>query len=219
VARLRTPLLLTLFALFATFSLTAAPVAPHQQARRWMAEAQQTSNPIRLFMLALDIKEALNKALKQNPNDVEVRLDLLRFHSVTPKVAGGDPAEARAQAAALTKLDEGLGHFANGYLAYRDKQFGVARRELNEAVRLTTGAHRNLALQWLGWLSQESQQYADAFAVWEQLRPTDPKANFEIARTAVFCNCERAKGKAALEAYLKVKPRDAEARKLVGRLK
>jgi hypothetical protein len=202
-----------------TFPPTAAAADAHQQARRWMSEAQQTSNPVRLFMLALDIKKALEQALKKNPNDTEVLLDLVRFHAMTPKIAGGDPAEARAFAKKLAKLDEGLGHFAAGYLAYREKQFGTARRELNEAVKQTTGAHRTMALQWLGWLSQESQQYADAFAAWEQLRATDPKALYEIARTATFCHCEIARGKAALEEYLKLRPRDSDALKLKEKLK
>ncbi len=170
-------------------------------------------------MLALDIRKALDEALKQNPADVEVLLDLVRFHTVTPKFAGGDKEEARAHAATLATLDEGLGHFAAGYLAYRDKQFGVARRELREAVRLTRGEHRLAALRWLGWLSQESQQYSEAFAVWEQLRPSDPKALYEIARTAVFCGCERERGKAALEEYLKAQPKDAEAKKLLEKMK
>ncbi|HEX7832516.1 MAG TPA: hypothetical protein VF787_22855 [Thermoanaerobaculia bacterium] len=180
-----------------------------------MAEAQQTSNPIRLYMLALDIKKALDQALKKNPNDTEVLLDLVRFHAVTPKIAGGDPAAAQAFAKKLATLDAGLGHFATGYLAYREKQFGIARRELNEAVKQTTGAHRTLALQWLGWLSQESQQYDDAFAAWEQLRASDPKALYEIARTSTFCHCQTARGKAALDEYLKLRPRDEDARKLI----
>lgn len=179
-----------------------------------MAEAQQTSNPVRLFMLALDIKEALETAHKQRPNDVEVLLDLVRFHTMTPKIAGGDAAQAKTYATKLAALDAGLGHFATGYMAYREKQFGNARRELKEAVRTITGPNRNLALRWLGWLSQESQQYNDAFDAWEQLRASDPKALYEIARTSVFCDCEKAKGKAALEEYLKLAPKDGEARKL-----
>lgn len=220
-ARLKTSLLVLLFVSVPTLASAAASnVAPdpHQQARRWMAEAKQTSNPIRLFMLALDIREALETALKANPNDVEVLLDLVRFHAMSPKIVGGDPAQARVHAATLARLDEGLGHFAAGYLAYRDKQFGVGRRELREAVRLTSGPHHLLALQWLGWLSQESQQYAEAFAIWEELRPVDPKAPYEIARTAAFCGCERERGKAALAEYLKANPKDAEARKVMREL-
>src|SRR5689334_24587646 len=85
--RLRTLVLSTLFAIFGTFTATAAPVDPHQQARRLMAEAQQTTNPVRLYMLALDIKDALDAAHRARPNDVEVLLDLVRFHAVTPRIA------------------------------------------------------------------------------------------------------------------------------------
>jgi hypothetical protein len=183
-----------------------------------MAEAAQTSNPVKLLLLALDIRKALEIAHRASPDDVPVLVDLVRFHTVTPKIAGGDPAEARRHAKNLARIDPGLGHFATGYIAYREKQFGVARRELREAVRLTRGEYRDLALRWLGWLSQESQQWADAFAAWEQLRATDPHALYEIARTAVFCHCEQARGKAALEEYRKLRPKDEEAARLATKL-
>lgn len=183
-----------------------------------MTEASQTSNPIKLFTLALDIKNELEAALAEAPDDVEVRLDLVRFHVMTPYVAGGRMDEAQAQAAEIAKRDAPLGHFARGYIAYREKEYGVARRELQEAVRTGSASTKALALQWLGWLSQESQQWDDAFAIWEQLRPANPSALYEIGRTAVFCGCRTAEGKAALEAYLKVKPGDAETRKLLRKL-
>lgn len=200
---------------FAT-SVFAAPGEKHRQARRWMEEAQQTSNPIRLLTLALDIKKALDAALAEAPEDVEVHLDLVRFHVMTPRIAGGSMDEARAHAAEIARRDAPLGHFARGYIAYREKQFGVARTELREAIRSGNAATKTLALKWLGWLSQESYQWDDAFAAFEQLRPTDVTALYEIARTSIFCSCRREEGKAALAAYLKLRPHDKEARKLLG---
>ncbi len=175
-----------------------------------VAEAERTANPIRLFLLALDIRKELEAALAENPDDAEVRLDLVRFFTVTPRVAGGDLDAAQAHAAKLAQLDPPLGHFARGYMSYRQKDFGVARIELREAIRTTKSAEtRALAKRWLGWLSQESQQWEDAFAIFEELN--DP---YEIARTAVFCSCRTAQGRAALEAHLKAKPADKEAKKL-----
>lgn len=181
-----------------------------------MAEAEQTSNPIRLFWLAGDIKQLLETALRAHPDDVEVRLDLVRFHAVTPRIAGGDMDVARAQVAEIAARDEAIGHFARGYLAYREKQFGVARHELKDAVRMTKDtAARARALKWLGWLSQESQQWDDAFGAFEELRKTDVTALYEIARTSSFCSCETERGQAALAEYLKARPKDANARKLL----
>lgn len=172
-----------------------------------MAEAEQTTNPVRLLMLALDIKKELDAALRDDPDSVEVRLDLVRFHSRTPRVAGGDMAEARAQAAEIAKRDVALGRFANGYLAYlADKQYGRARIELRAAIEgASNPTHKALAMRWLGWLSQESQQWETAFAMFEALGD-----RYEIGRTAAFCKCELERGRAALEAHLATKPKNGE---------
>lgn len=181
-----------------------------------MSEAEQTSNPVRLLMLALDIKEALDAAVKGDPENVEARLDLVRFHAVTPRIAGGDPEEARAQAAEIARRNEALGHFANGYLAYRDKQYGRARIELREAIKGTANpTHKQLAMRWLGWLSQESQQWPDAFELFGALGD-----DYEIGRTAAFCRCELERGKNALERYLATKPKNVKkAREFLKQIK
>jgi tetratricopeptide (TPR) repeat protein len=202
--------LVILFALPFTACAAAAPVTEHQKARRLMAEAQQTSNPIRLFMLALDIHESLDAALAADPESVQIRLDLVRFHTVTPRIAGGSMDEARAQAAEIARRAPPLGHFARGYIAYREKEYGPARIELREAVATARdAATKALALRWLGWLSQESQQWDDAFAAFDELHDL-----FEIGRTSSFCSCRLNEGKAALREYIRTHPKDAAARKL-----
>jgi hypothetical protein len=181
-----------------------------------MAEAEQTTNPVRLLLLALDIRKALDAALAADPENPEVHLDLVRFHAVTPALAGGDREEARRHAAAVAKRDPALGQFASGYLDYRDKQYGRARIELREAIRSASNpTHKALAMRWLGWLSQETQQWPDAFAMFEALGD-----GYEIGRTAAFCHCEVEKGRKALGEYLKTKPKNADkARKLLNGLR
>jgi tetratricopeptide (TPR) repeat protein len=191
--------------LFALSQIAAPAAVEHQRARRWMEEAKQTTNPVRLLFLAVNIRESLDKALELDPENVEVRLDLVRFYEVTPSILGGGVDHARVQAAEIARRDVALGHFAFGYIAYREKEYGTARRELREAVRVAREpSTRTLALQWLGWLSQESQQYDEAFAVFEELH-----ANYEIGRTAVFCSCRLDRGKAALQEHVRAHPRDA----------
>jgi len=190
-----------------------------------MAEARQTSNPVRLLVLGWQIKDSLDEALRLDPDNVEIRLDLVRFYAVAPRILGGGVAAARAQAAEIAKRDAPLGSFARGYIAYRQKEYGAARLQLREAVRTTRSAStKALALKWLGWLSQETQQYTEAFAVFEELRATDASALYEIARTAVFCSCETERGRVALNAYLAAKrsaemPSIDDARKLLSGLR
>lgn len=157
-----------------------------------MLEAQQTANPMRLVVLGWEIKSALDEALELAPNDVEVRLDLVRYYVTTPGVVGGSIREAREQAAEIAKRDAALGAFARGYIHYREKEYGPARRELQEAAKAPHVRVR--ALTWLGWLSQETQQYDTAFDAWTQLDQP-----YEIGRTAVFCRCRLDVGEAALK--------------------
>ncbi|PYQ31388.1 MAG: hypothetical protein DMF56_05700 [Acidobacteria bacterium] len=181
-----------------------------------MAEAQQTANPVRLFMLGLDIKEALDNALALDPENVQVRLDLVRFHVAAPRIAGGSNDEARKQAAEIAKRDAPLGAFARGYIAYRAKEYGAARGAFREAINTTRdAATKSMAMRWLGWLSQEMQQYEEAFAMFDALHDS-----YEIGRTAAFCQCQKERGRAALEEYLRSKDKThaEDARKLLAKL-
>jgi tetratricopeptide (TPR) repeat protein len=183
-----------------------------------MKEAEQTANPFRLLTLGVHIKNALDSALRLDPESVEVRLDLVRFHMTAPGMIGGDEDEARAQAAEIARRDASLGSFARGYIAYREKEYGAARLELREAVKTAPDEmSRARAAKWLGWLSQETQQWDEAFAMWESLRASDREALYEIGRTAVFCSCELERGRRAVEEYLRVKnaKNAGDARKLL----
>ena len=182
-----------------------------------MAQAQQTTNPVRLLMLAFDIKDALEKALALDPENVQVRLDLVRFHVAAPRIVGGSEDEARQQAREIARRDPALGAFARGYIAYKaKKEYGAARTEFRAAVtNARDAATKAMAKKWLGWLSQEMQQYDEAFALFEEIH--DP---YEIGRTAVFCSCQTERGRAALQEYLRGKDRThtEDAKKLLAKL-
>lgn len=182
-----------------------------------MQEAQQTTNPVRLLVLGIQIRSALNTAVELDPENLDVRLDLVRFHTIAPRMVGGGTKAARAQAAEIARRDPSLGSYARGYIAYRAKEYGLARRELREAVRTArTPSTKALALKWLGWLSQEMQKYDEAFAAFEELKASDASALYEIGRTSVFCSCEVERGQKALQKYLAQHPNDENARKLLG---
>lgn len=182
---MRTSVVAGVFAVFLALA-SAGQSGEHAKARRAMAEVERTNNPVRLLMLALDIRKSLDKALAGDPDNVEVRLDFVRFHVNTPRIAGGDMSAARAHAAEIAKRDEALGHFARGYIAYRgEKAYGAARLAFRAAIeRADEPATKALAMRWLGWLSQETQQWQTAFEIWEALG--DER---EVKRTEAFCRC------------------------------
>lgn len=125
------------------------------------------------WILARDIHAALEHALQREPDNVRIRLDLVRFYTRTPRIAGGSLAKARGQVKEILRRDPPLGHFARGCIAYRQKQYGPGRRELRMAVKTTRDPEtKALSLRWLGWLAQESQQWSEAFAAFAQLGGT-----------------------------------------------
>jgi tetratricopeptide (TPR) repeat protein len=180
-------------------------------AKSYTLEAKQTSNAVRLAFIGWKVGEELEVALSLDPSRNDARLDLIRYYELTPRILGGSAEKAGEQAAELARRDAALGAFAAGYLSYREKEYGPARQSLRQAVKLAKDdATRVMALTWLGWLSQETQQYDDAFAAFDGILIIDPKhasALYETGRTAVFANRELDRGEEALRKYLTTKPR------------
>ncbi len=180
-------------------------------ARSYTAEAKRSSNAVRLAFLGWNIGTELEEAVRLDPKLLDARVRLVQYYAMTPRIVGGSNTKAKQQARELAKRDPALGAWAEGYLAYRAKQFGVARTKLQKAVAAARDAKTKLlALTWLGWLSQESQQYDTAFATFDNMLTTDPAATqalYEIGRTAQFCHCQTERGEEALRRYIASKPR------------
>jgi tetratricopeptide (TPR) repeat protein len=176
-------------------------------------------------MLGMQMRDELERALNLDPDHVPARIELVRYLVHAPSIAGGGFDKARVQAAEVSKREVAAGHFAQGYIAYREHQFGVGRTELRAAIETSKRADLTAeSLMWLGWLSQESQQWEEAFASWERLLRDDPKridALYEIGRTSSFCHCEIGRGEVALKRYLAVPKAEhrAEAAKLLDHLR
>lgn len=182
----------------------------YRVAGQYIAEAKSSQNAVRLAYLGWVIGDELEAAVALDPSLMDARLDLIRYYTMTPRIVGGNLKKARAQAVQIAKRDAALGAWASGYIAYRQKEYGPARRKLQQAVREARDAQsKALALTWLGYLSQETRQYDDAFGAWQQLLETDPSrvdALYEIGRTAVFANRDLDRGAKALAQYLASKP-------------
>jgi len=179
-------------------------------AKSYGVEARHSTNAVRLMMIGWNTGEELEAAVRLDPNFLDARLDLIRYYVMAPRLVGGSHDKAMAQVAELEKRDAALGAFASGYVRYREKELGPARKKLEEAVRLAqTRETKVLALTWLGYLSQETQQYDKAFESFEAILSVDPShsaALYEIGRTAVFCTCRLDRGEEALRGYLTTSP-------------
>jgi tetratricopeptide (TPR) repeat protein len=172
--------------------------------RSYSLEARTSTNTLRLAFLGWNIGSEYEAALALDPSRNDVRLELVRYYEMAPRLVGGSPSKARQLAADLAGRDAAAGQWARGYLAYREKAYGPARVALREAVKLAKDdATRALALTWLGWLSQETQQYDDAFAAFDGLAALGrPAGLYEAGRTALFAGRDLDRGQSALRRYL-----------------
>jgi len=180
-------------------------------ARSYTSEAKQSTNAVRLAFLGWNIGTELEEAVRLDPNLLDARVRLVQYYTMTPRIVGGSAGKARRQARELAKRDAALGAWADGYIAYRAKQYGPARVKLQKAVATARDTKTKLlALTWLGWLSQETQQYDTAFATFDNMLTIDSSATqalYEIGRTAQFCHCRVERGEEALRRYLATKPK------------
>lgn len=176
----------------------------YQRAQQYIEEAKTSRNVVRVMILGMRTIDELDDAVRLDPDHLEARLLLVRYSMTVPLLFGGSTGKAREQAREITRRDPALGHLANGYISYRLKDYEDGLRELREAVRLAASPERRaLALRWIGWLSQETQRYEDAFDAFQTLVEMHHLDGlYEIGRTSVFCRCRLEIGEEALQRYI-----------------
>lgn len=190
-------------------------------ARAYSSEAAHSINALRLFALGWNIGDELETAVRLDAANLDARLDLVRYYVLAPRIVGGGTSKAKQQGAEIARRNGPLGDFALGYIAYRGKEYDAARKHFDAAISGARAASADgsdpragdtliLSLTWLGYLSQETQDYDAAFEAFAAVLAADPahhEALYEIGRTAVFAGRELDRGDDSLRRYLATKPR------------
>jgi len=91
------------------------------------------------FSLALEGREAMTRAIAQDPGDLEAREGLMRFYAKAPWPLG-DPAKAMAQAADIGRADP-----RRGAAAYRSLAETFLKAGRGEQARLAAQCAQSLA--------------------------------------------------------------------------
>ena len=95
--------------------------------------------------LARRVRDEFEKAVHLNPKSVDARSDLAEFYLEAPGIVGGGRDKAQAQADSLLGLDAARGHWLNGRIAEKKKDFSAAEQEYHEAIQASRGG----ASAWL----------------------------------------------------------------------
>lgn len=191
--------------------------------RALFARAAEVSTIRKPFIARSAIRE-LEQSLALDPRNDDATIDLLLIHLRVPILGDGMDA-ARELARSLTRRDAPAAALANGMIAYESDALDVAERHFLRAASTMDDPRR--ALFWLGYVYQRLGRWDDAFDTHDrllELSPHDPRAWYEIARSAEFSRSRLALGRRMMERYLTAtlpsgSPSREDAKKLLDRLK
>lgn len=185
-------------------ALAASPSSIYAQ---WLGRAYgleaQDANLLSKPGLASRSREALERAVAMNPENVGARSDLAAYYQAAPGFLGGGLDRAQAQVAEIRKLDPYLGQVRAGDLLWDGGDATAALAAYHQAVKLD--ADRTEAHERLGSSALEHRQYKEAFSQWDELLThdrTQPDGLYGLGKTAVLSGQRTAEGEAALRTFL-----------------
>lgn len=145
-------------------------------------------------------RDAWQKAAALDPQNADVRFDLIQYYLQAPGFLGGGEDKAKATAAELAALNPAWGLVANAIIATVAKDQAGAERDYRQALELAPTDHR-ARLGFNGLLSN-LKRYDELHQFWSAQISSDPNdvmAQFLLGRNAAVSGQHLDLGLSALE--------------------
>ncbi|HKV11515.1 MAG TPA: tetratricopeptide repeat protein [Thermoanaerobaculia bacterium] len=191
-------------------------IRPNADALLWLGRAYgQFAMQASVFKqagLAKKCKAAWDRAVALDPNNLEVRGDLIQYYLRAPGFMGGSVEKAREQAAEIRKRDAVRGALAAVTIHLYQKDNAAAEKELAEAIRKAPADPR--PRMTLGALQQEAKRWNEAFETFEATLKTDPEsydALYQIGKTGALSGQRLDRAEECLKRYLAHTPKPGSA--------
>jgi tetratricopeptide (TPR) repeat protein len=162
--------------------------------------------------LAKKCKAAWDKAVVLDPNNLDVREDLIQYYLRAPGFMGGSVPKAREQAAEIKKRDAVRGALSTVTVHLHQKENAAAEKELAEAIRKAPADPR--PRYTLGALQQEGKRWNDAFETFEAVLKTSPDdydALYQVGKTGALSGQRLDRAEECLKRYLGHTPKPTSA--------
>lgn len=191
----------------------------------WLGRAYgrraETSSPLTAPRYASRARQAFEKAVELNPNNLEAINDLFEYYVEAPGFLGGGYDKAAALSVRIARIDPAEGHWAQSRLAEKRKEYGSAEEQLRRAADLApqqVGRLVDLAkfLAKQGRIQESDQSFQRAATI----APDSPTVLYERASTYIQQNRNLNAARDLLKRYLSTKltpddPPRYEAEKLL----
>ena len=171
-------------------------------ARAYGTQAQHASK-FRLPFLARKTKNVLETALALDPDNLDVRDDLITYYTQAPGFLGGSKEKAREMALEIKKRNAYRGSIAAANLCAADKDLTCVEREL--AGMVATYPDSAAVYASLAAFYANLKQFDKAFAVLDErlrAKPDELTTLYALGRTASLSGQNLDQGERALKTYL-----------------
>jgi tetratricopeptide (TPR) repeat protein len=173
----------------------------------WLGRAYaiqaRSANMFRAASLARKTKNALETALALDPDNLDVRDDLIIYYTRAPGFLGGSREKAREMALEIKKRNAYRGSIAAANLCAGEKDIACAERELTGMLTRypdSAAVYASLAIFYAN-----QKQFDKAFAVLDErlrTKPNELTTLYQVGRTASLSGQNLDRGEQALKTYL-----------------
>lgn len=187
---------------------TAIELAPNNsQTYYWLGNAYGSRiGQVGMFSkltMAPKLRDAFEKTVKLDPNNLEARESLIQFYLQAPSAIGGGTDKANSQVNEIAKRDVARGHLARAQVFMAQENSAAALKSY-EAAYAAKPADKNIRLA-LGLGYQQVKHWNEAFKHFRAWVAQDDKAGpawYQIGRTSAMSGLQIEEGIAALQKYL-----------------
>ena len=163
----------------------------------------ETANPFMAPGLASKTRQMFEKAVELDPSDKDALGDLLDYYLDAPGFLGGGLHKADMLAQMILKEDPAEGHYAQGLVADKKKEFATAEQQFRRAAELAPRQVGHILVLARYLASHDHVKESDAlFEQAARMAPNSPKVMFERAATYIKENRDLDTARKLLEQYL-----------------
>ena len=170
--------------------------------RAYGSQAQKASK-LKLPSLARKTKNAWEKAIELDPENLEARQDMIQYYLQAPGIMGGSKDKARSMALEIRRRNPYRGAFAMASVCSAVKDHACVEREMQFVA--TNWPDSAVVHSQLASYYTSGKQYDKAFSVLDQrlkAKPNEGITLYAFGRTASISGQNLDRGEKALRAYI-----------------
>jgi tetratricopeptide (TPR) repeat protein len=163
----------------------------------------ETANPFAAPGLASKTRQNFEKAVELDPSDKDALGDLLDYYLDAPGFLGGGLNKAEMLAQMILKQDPAEGHYAEGLVADKKKEYATAEQQFRRAAELAPRQVGRILV--LARYLANHNRVKESDALFEQaarMAPNNPRVMFDRAATYIKENRDLDTARKLLEQYL-----------------